>query len=60
MTECMDVVAKKAVIFHQSDFSLTRLKYKGFDDLPNTSKDANNARQLAMGFGIAKKDIIEI
>ena len=57
MSKCVDFAAKKAIILHQSDYSLTRLVEKEFVDLPQTKKDALHATQIAYGFGIAEKDI---
>ena len=48
----------RALIFHQSDYSLTRLLYAGaFKPLPPTKEDAINAAHIARGLGIADKDI---
>ena len=60
MSNCLDVAVKKALIFHQDDYSLTRLVYKDFGDLTATKKDAANATKIAHGLGIANKDIIYI
>ena len=53
MRECVDFAEKRALIFHQEDYSLARLVYpKKFQDLPDTKKDAINATHIAHGFGI--------
>ena len=58
MTKCTPFAAKVAIIIHQDDYSLTKLIYDTFDDLPATANDAVNATHIAHGFGIADKDIL--
>ena len=62
MNECVDFVKKKAVIIHQSDYSLTRLAApdKNLGDLPATKNDKVNATEIARGFNIPDSDIIYI
>ena len=58
MTHCVSFAAKKAIIFHQSDYSLTHLlNVSSFGNLEATKKIAANAMHIARGFGIAEKDI---
>ena len=58
MTKCTKFAAMKAIIIHQDDYSLTKLVYDSFGDIPATKKDAINATHIAHGFGISDKDII--
>ena len=60
MEECLDFVEKKALIFHQEDYSLAKLAYKEMENLPATKMDANVATQIAQGFGIKNKNITNI
>ena len=60
MTECVDFVAKKAIILYQSDYSLMRLIIPSFNNIEPTKADAKNAREIAHGFGIQNRHIIDI
>ena len=57
MASCLHFAKKKALIFHQEDYSLTQLVYNDFTPLPNTKTIAANAANIAQGFGIASRDI---
>ena len=58
MAHCLDFAMKKAIIFHQSDYSLTHLSHPhSFGNLEATKKIAINAKHIARGFGIVDKDI---
>ena len=60
MTECIDFVAKKAIIFRQADYSLTKLVHQEFVHLPITKNASMHATQMARGFGVLDKDITYI
>ena len=60
MSSCLDFAAKKAIIFSQADYSLTKLLFKDIDSLPVTKNDAIIGKHLAHGFGIEDRDIIYI
>ena len=61
---CMEFAAKKAIIFHQRDYSLTRLLdcngCKSLTDLTFTKEDEKVATYIAHGFGITDKDITHV
>ena len=48
---------KAALIFAQSDYSLTAEVHDTFGNLPFTAADAKHAYQLAKGFGIKEENI---
>ena len=61
MSNCLDLAEKKALIFHQADYSLTKLCHKDFSpSLPSTKEDAVTATHLARGFGIGDRNIVHI
>ena len=64
MKKCEDFSVRKALIFHQEDYTLARMiDAKGsaqWYDLPNTKQDAEIAKQIAHGFGIEDCDIVLI
>ena len=60
MRECHDFVDRRALIFSVDDYSLTRLVEGSFGDLPATRADAAHAEQLALGFGVPRKNITHI
>ena len=60
MSDCVPFAAKKALIFHQADYSLMRLVVEDFGNLSATKRDAETATHIAHGFGIKDKDIVSI
>ena len=60
MANCLHFSAKKAVIIHQADYSLTRLVCADISQLPATKIDAVIAAHIARGLGIKDKDITYI
>ena len=57
--KCPEFASSKCVIIHQQDYSLTRLIYPNFIDNPSTKKDIQHVKQIAKGFGIHDKDVID-
>ena len=61
MISCPDFGARKALIFHQEDYSLTKQMHPTLHGgLPTTKEDALTAKHMAHGFGIRDKDITYI
>ena len=56
MKKCEEFAVRKALIFHQEDYSMARMiDEKGsaqWYDLPNTKQGAQLAKEIAHGFGI--------
>ena len=50
--DCTAFAARRAIIIHQADYSLTRLVDKSLHDLNATKNDAVDATEIAHGFGI--------
>ena len=57
MTNCIDFVGKKAIIFLQESYSLTNLVHKEFGRVMCARKNSATATQIAYGLGIEDKDI---
>ena len=60
MANCSSLALQKAVILHQEDYHLARLMFDDLESLSDAKGSVNKAVQIARGFGIQAKDIVEI